>query len=418
MSEWTTGHLSDLVAFEKGKKVETAREEKTGWLPYLGASAIEGYVDNFANPSGGVVASCSDVLMLWDGERSGLVGRGSHGVVASTVAKLAPKCIDAGFLYHSLFHKFTWIQARRTGTSVPHVPSNLGTWLSISFPLNELEQKTIAQVLDTLDTQIRQTEALIAKLERIKQGLLTDLLTRGIDQNGQLRPTPDQAPCLYKDSPLGRIPNEWRLGKLGDYLLGSPKNGYSPQEAGSFTGRIMLGLGCLTPSGFSANQLKNAPRNDPQVDRAQLTNGDLLITRANTRDLVGLVGIYRDIGYPCSYPDLMMKLTPAPCTSAEFLELALGSSRLRQQIQSAASGTSGSMVKISGATVKKLLIAMPSNDEQSRILHAISYVRKRLQTETDALGVIQRTKRGLMDDLLTGRVRVTQLLESTNQAHG
>lgn len=52
------------------------------------------------------------------------------------------------------------------------------------------EQTKIAQILDTLDTQIRQTEALIAKLETVKQGLLTDLLTRGIDKNGQLLPPP------------------------------------------------------------------------------------------------------------------------------------------------------------------------------------------------------------------------------------
>jgi len=50
------------------------------------------------------------------------------------------------------------------------------------------EQQQIAQILDTLDTQLQKTEALIAKLEKIKEGLLHDLLTRGIDQNGQLRP--------------------------------------------------------------------------------------------------------------------------------------------------------------------------------------------------------------------------------------
>ena len=71
------------------------------------------------------------------------------------------------------------------------------------------EQVKIAEVLDTLDTTIRQTEAIIEKLKQVKQGLLHDLLTRGIDANGELRPPQSQAPHLYKDSPLGWIPTEW-----------------------------------------------------------------------------------------------------------------------------------------------------------------------------------------------------------------
>ena len=103
------------------------------------------------------------------------------------------------------------------GTTFEAVGKNELASLRVLLP-PEPEWTTIAEILDTLDTQIRQTEALIAKLERIKQGLLTDLLTRGIDQNGQLRPTPDQAPHLYKDSPLGRIPKEWRVSDIDGLL--------------------------------------------------------------------------------------------------------------------------------------------------------------------------------------------------------
>jgi len=69
------------------------------------------------------------------------------------------------------------------------------------------EQAKIAQILDTLDTTIRQTEAIIAKLKQVKQGLLHDLLTRGIDANGELRPPQSEAPHLYRASPLGLIPD-------------------------------------------------------------------------------------------------------------------------------------------------------------------------------------------------------------------
>src|SRR5690554_5181208 len=78
----------------------------------------------------------------------------------------------------------------------------------------ENEQDLIAHILDTLDTQIQKTEALIAKLEKVKEGLLHDLLTRGIDESGRLRPSPEQAPELYKESPLGLIPREGLINEI------------------------------------------------------------------------------------------------------------------------------------------------------------------------------------------------------------
>lgn len=274
------------------------------------------------------------------------------------------------------------------------------------------EKELIAQVLDTLDTAIRETEAIIDKLKAVKQGLLHDLLTRGIDANGELRPPQSEAPHLYKQSPLGWIPNSWVFGVLADFLKGKPRNGYSPQEAGRWTGVQMLGLGCLTKEGFRSVQLKSAPVGDRQLNNALLSDGDLLISRANTRSLVGLVGIYRCVGTPCIYPDLMMRLTPSEDSSAEFLELVLQFSRSRRQIQASAVGTSESMVKISSAIVSGLVVAIPSSAEQVEIIHRLDALLQKLKSEREVLDSMMAIKIGLMDDLLTGRVRVTPLLDN------
>ncbi|MGS0639616.1 hypothetical protein, partial [Citrobacter sp. VF227] len=143
-----------------------------------------------------------------------------------------------------------------------------------------------------------------------------------------------------------------------------------------------------------------------------LNDGGLLISRANTRDLVGIVGVYRVIGTPCTYPDLMMRLMPSEETSAEFLQLVLQSSKVRRQIQGSASGTSESMVKISSAIVTGLKVAIPKPDEQSVILCRSKALDAQLQSELQELEVLRAIKAGLMDDLLTGRVRVTPLLKS------
>jgi type I restriction enzyme S subunit len=78
---------------------------------------------------------------------------------------------------------------------------------------NPEQQRRIAEILGTVDEVIEQTEALIAKQQQVKAGLMHDLFTRGVTATGTLRPPPAEAPHLYQDSPLGPIPKEW------DYAL-------------------------------------------------------------------------------------------------------------------------------------------------------------------------------------------------------
>ena len=268
------------------------------------------------------------------------------------------------------------------------------------------QQQRIAEILTTVDEAIEQTEALIAKTRQIKAGLMHDLFARGVTADGQLRPPREEAPQLYKESPLGWIPKEWRQGRLERWLLAPPKNGYSPREVDEWTGQLMLGLGCLTPSGFLPRQLKNAPQGDPRVASALLTDGDLLISRANTRELVGLVGMFRDVGHRCSYPDLMMRLRPNANLEVRFLELSLRSPFVRRQIQANAVGTSGSMVKISGAVIRRLEIAVPDKAEQRRIISIETFAGTEIEAEQDMVSKLVLQKAGLMHDLLTGRVSV------------
>ena len=109
------------------------------------------------------------------------------------------------------------------------------------------EQRAIAALRATLDTTLRQTEAIIEKLKQIKQGLLHDLLKRGIDANGELRPPQSQAPHLYKDSPLGWIPRDWHSACIGDET--------DIQHGFAFPGQLFTsnpkGYRLLVPGNFS-----------------------------------------------------------------------------------------------------------------------------------------------------------------------
>ena len=191
---------------------------------------------------------------------------------------------------------------------------------SAPFPTSLAEQTKIAEILSTVDRAIEQTEALIAKQQRIKTGLMQDLLTRGIDEHGNLR---SEQTHQFKDSPLGRIPVEWEVPPVSSVLRHPPKNGYSPVESTTWNGTYMLGLGCLTSDGFLPKQLKNSPMANRLAEAAILQPGDFLISRSNTRAFVGLVGIYRDIGDPCIYPDLMVRLRFTNIVSTDYMEKVL-----------------------------------------------------------------------------------------------
>ena len=78
------------------------------------------------------------------------------------------------------------------------------------------EQRKIARILTTLDNLIENTETLIAKYQAIKQGMMHDLFSRGVDARGHLRPPQAEAPDLYKQSGLGWIPKSWQANRLGD----------------------------------------------------------------------------------------------------------------------------------------------------------------------------------------------------------
>lgn len=288
--------------------------------------------------------------------------------------------VDSRFLRAFLSHETSrrWIKNHAVGSTMACLNTTILENVPVALPPLG-KQRRVAEILDAADESIRSTERLIDKLERTQEGLSLNLLT---DNHG------------------------WEYARLRELLTEKPRNGYSPKEAESYTGTLMLGLGCLTPRGFEPRQLKYGPVFDPRIERALLSDGDLLMSRANTRELVGMVGRFQDVGTRCIYPDLMMRLRPNALVRADFLELLLRSPFVRRQIQAHAVGTSESMVKISSATVLRLEMKIPSLAEQDLILSALSSSNMQLHAVRQKLGKLRKLKQGLMDDLLTGKVRL------------
>ncbi|MEV8391258.1 MULTISPECIES: restriction endonuclease subunit S [unclassified Streptomyces] len=188
----------------------------------------------------------------------------------------------------------------------------------------------------------------------------------------------------------------WEEVQLGSLLAGPIRNGFSPLESQEWTGVQMLGLGCLTAEGFQPRQLKNAPSSVSVSHSAVLRDGDLLVSRANTRDLVGLAGIYRDTGTPCIYPDLMMRLHLSDDCVPEYIEAVLRSPAVRRRIMAGAQGTSESMVKISAGAIRSLPIPLPPLPEQQRIITKLDAVSAVGDSHQESISKIRSIRQGIM----------------------
>lgn len=413
MHDWTSSPLARLASIQKGRKVEVSDHPRVGYAPYLGAGVIAGDpVSDYGSLRGAVLATETDILMLWDGERSGLVGTGARGVVSSTVAKLIPKPdIDTFFLYYQLSRHFDWIQARRTGTGVPHVPRDLSRILVIEYPIDAKEQRCIAEVLATIDEAINQAEALITKTQAIKAGLMHDLFTRGVMPDGQLRPPREEAPKLYKESPLGWIPREWNCEVLNS-LLAKTAN---PMRSGPFgsallkdelveAGIPLLGIDNISSENFMAEYHRFVTYHKfVELSHYSVFPRDVIIT------IMGTVGrscvVPDDIGDALSSKHLWTMTFDQRKVLPELVCWQLNHAYwVKSWFQRQAQGAV--MDAIQSSTLRTLQLPVPSMDEQFLLLDRYVSCQARLSTEQVKLAKLQQIKAGLMHDLLTGRVRV------------
>ena len=152
--------------------------------------------------------------------------------------------------------------------------------------------------------------------------------------------------------------------------------------------------------------MKYAPRTAALASGALLRDGDFLISRANTPSLVGLCGVYRDEGTPTIYSDLMMRLDINPLLDKQFLEIYLLDPATRSRLTALAVGTSSSMAKLNSYSLRRFAVCMPIISEQKAIVERLAPISATIRALGAVLEKWRYQKLGLMQALLTGKVRV------------
>ena len=142
-------------------------------------------------------------------------------VLSDHVYKLTNLKIDWVYLQYLVNSYFvnSWIKQCMTWSAQLWISKWSVERQDLYYPESLDEQRRIAEILSTIDEAIDSTQALIDKHEQIKEGMMHDLFTRWVDPaTGSLRPHPSDAPELYKDSELGLIPKEWEVVQINDVL--------------------------------------------------------------------------------------------------------------------------------------------------------------------------------------------------------
>ncbi|MCI4459157.1 MAG: restriction endonuclease subunit S, partial [Thermocrinis sp.] len=270
------------------------------------------------------------------------------------------------------------------------------------------EQRKIAQILETVDKAIEKTEKIIEKYKRIKQGLMQDLLTKGIDEKGNIR---SEKTHKFKDSPLGRIPEEWevvRLGEIGEIIDGDwilekyyTESGVRLIQVGD------IGIGKLLNKSNHYISEKSARHLKVKF----LKEGQILISRLP--DPIGRSCLVPKLPYPAiTAVDVSILTVYEDISEKTFIVQILNTDLFFGQCSNLASGTTRS--RISRSNLKNLLIPLPPLSEQKRIAEILSQIDQAIEKEEKYKEKLERLKKGLMEDLLTGKVRVNKLVEEEN----
>ena len=251
------------------------------------------------------------------------------------------------------------------------------------------EQKKIASILTSVDELIEKTQLQINKLQDLKKGTMNVLLTKGIGHTE------------FKDSELGRIPKSWEVKslseitlKIGDGIHSTPK--YS--ETGKFP--FINGNNLLNGEIYFNKSTKMVNKSEFEKHKTNLHKGTLLLSINGT---IGNLAFYKGesvvLGKSAAYlifiPDFVLP----------FAYYLLSSDRVKKFFDYEITGTT--IRNLSLKSIKNTLVGVPSTLEQQKISDIISSIDLSIKNIQNKLSQTQSLKKSLMQDLLTGRVRVT-----------
>ncbi len=166
---WFFLPLGDICKTIKGKKPNnTGLKSEERNIPYINIQAFEtGQPSEFAEPRKYPTCNKDDVLIVWDGARAGLTGRGVSGYIGSTLAKIYSEPVENGYLFYFLKSQYKYLNTNTKGVGIPHIDPNV--LFSIPFPLAPPDQQKL--IVAEIEKQFSRLDEAVAALKRIQANL-------------------------------------------------------------------------------------------------------------------------------------------------------------------------------------------------------------------------------------------------------
>lgn len=252
----------------------------------------------------------------------------------------------------------------------------------------------IASILTSIDEVTEVTEQKIQKLNDLKKATMNELLTKGIDHSE------------FRDSELGRIPKNWNLFQLGQ--LGEMYGGLSGKKASDFgTGEPYITYSQVFNNDTSFNEHVRYVQVKQEEKQNKIEFGDVLFTMSSeTPNEVGMASAFLEKGWNpylnsfcCGF-----RFNSSNCISPKFSRYLFRSFLVREKISYFAQGST--RYNLSKENLKKVMIPVPTIEEQEKIAEILIHFDDTVELHNLRMLKLQSLKKGLMEDLLTGKVRV------------
>jgi len=344
------------------------------------------------------------------------------GSVGKPMITAIKACIHDGFVYFPylqinpeyLYYVFDsgqpYLGLGKLGTQLNLNTDTVGN-IKIGLPPKS-EQDAIVSFLDwktaQIDALIAKKQALIEKLKEKRLAVITQAVTKGLDPSVPLQDS--------GISWLGQVPEHWEIKRLR-FATEKIEQGWSPQcdnQPAEDEAWGVMKVGCVNGDQFDPLENKALPLELTPLPEYELRPKDILVSRANTKELLGSAAIVpENVRSKLLLCDKLFRLRSVSGVDEEFLTCYLRTPIARYQYEREATGASGSMQNIGQGTLKNLAVPLPPLDEQKQIYRHITCETAKLDALTDRVGSaitrLTEYRTTLITAATTGKIDVRQI---------
>ncbi|WP_434521779.1 restriction endonuclease subunit S [Halorubrum sp. AS12] len=404
-TDWSIEPLSDIATIVQGNSPPSSTyNDKEEGIPFFQGNSEFGHFHPVADTwcsepkkeaekNNILISVRAPVGDLNIADRNCCIGRG--------LAALQPGSINGLYLYYNLTERRSWLSRLSTGSTFKSITK--GDLQLLNVPVPPLrEQRKVATILYTIDQGIEKSKKIEAQLDQTQKGLIQDFLTRGLQESETVK----------TGTKLGEIPSHWEVVAIEDILS---------DEEYSFTdgARYSLSSDEIQESGDARaillEEVREGEFNDSSPKFATEEKYNEITHRAIYSGEVVVAKMAEPVVRACIVPDTyekyllgcadVVRIVPNDEIEDRFLMYCMNSHKVWRQAVAHLRGTGRSRINLEN--ISELYIPKPPLSEQRDMVSILTGIDQQIENEQEYRNNLQRLKRGLQQDLLSGTVRTT-----------